>query len=343
MKVTRTEHKFRTPKQPKLFDAIGTQHVGQTLCFLCGKRLTHSNRSDEHVFPKWLQTRYNLWDQKLVLLNGTDISYKDLKIPCCWTCNTKYLSRIETAVNNASLKGPEALRSLSHRTLFIWLAKIMYGILYKEGLLRRNRAVKRSGRIVPRATLESIKMHHYFLQSVRLPMRFVDFFPASIFIFHLQKSNNLEEQFDFKDLPEHLGIAIQFGSLGIIAILQDGGSQEKCFSSFFRRYYRFPLHPVQFIELISMIFYRATLFNRTPKYMVLESVRTLNVMQLPLQGFSLKPIYNDWEQNVYAKYLSFYTKQPISTLFSPPDKVMSWLNCPNGKTRRLDLKIYPLY
>ena len=166
----------------------------------------------------------------------------------------------------------------------------MYGILYKEGLLKHNRAERRSGRIVPRATLESLKMHHYFLQSARLPMRFIDFFPASIFIFHLQKSQYIEEQFDFRDLPANLGIAIRFGSVGIIAILQDGSSQEKHSSSIFRRYSRFPLHPVQFIELIALIFYRATLFNRTPKYMIIESVRTLNAMQLPLQGFSLKNV-----------------------------------------------------
>ena len=48
-------------------------------CFLCGK---DSADSLEHVFPAWLQRRFQLWDQQLNLLNGTPIPYRNLTVPC---------------------------------------------------------------------------------------------------------------------------------------------------------------------------------------------------------------------------------------------------------------------
>ena len=66
---------------------------GQHTCFLCSTPLRSKNRTDEHVFPKWLQNRFNLWNQRLDLINLTDIPYRNLTIPCCKTCNGVHLSR----------------------------------------------------------------------------------------------------------------------------------------------------------------------------------------------------------------------------------------------------------
>ena len=37
-------------------------------CFLCGILLGDAD-TKEHLFPKWLLRRYNLWDAEIVLLN----------------------------------------------------------------------------------------------------------------------------------------------------------------------------------------------------------------------------------------------------------------------------------
>lgn len=34
-------------------------------CVLGGCSLDDDSRSDEHVIPKWLQAKYDLWNQKL--------------------------------------------------------------------------------------------------------------------------------------------------------------------------------------------------------------------------------------------------------------------------------------
>jgi hypothetical protein len=56
--------------------------TGANRCFLCGSHLGEA-RTQEHIFPKWLQRRYDLLDQRIDLLNGTGIPYRQMKVPCC--------------------------------------------------------------------------------------------------------------------------------------------------------------------------------------------------------------------------------------------------------------------
>lgn len=329
---------FRAPESPRLFDAVGAQRLGRKLCFLCGRRLTSANRSDEHVFPKWLQHKFGLWDERLTLLNGTHLRYRQLAIPCCRACNNGYLAPIESAVEKAAGRGPAAMRRLSQRVLFLWLSKIFYGIIFKEGLLLADVRNPSAGKLVPRSGLQLFRMHHYFMQAARVPMRFLGFFPASIFVYRTQKYREAKLQFDFRDYPPGLGISMRMGATGIIAALQDGGAQRELYGDYLRRFHDYALHPLQFAELIARFFYKTALFNRTPKYIIMESEKSLNVMQMPLQGFSQKPVFDDWDQETYARVLAFHTRAPVDRIFEPPDRVMTWLNGPDGQPRHLDLR-----
>ena len=311
--------------------AVGSQHVGTSYCFLCGSRLRKSTRSDEHVFPKWLLHRFNLWNQQLKLLNRTAIPYRALKIPCCRRCNSHHWAPIEEHVKNATARGPSAVRRLSKRTLYLWLAKILYGILYKEGLLPLDRKNPGAGRLVGSSLLRAFQMHHWLLQGARIPMRFLGFFPGSIFVFRVQDHLDHRFKFDFRDLPDVLGIALRMGSVGVVAALQDGGSQAAGFGSHLDRYRQYPLHPIQFLELVAMVFYKATLLNRTPKYLITEGTTAIQVIQMPLQDISLKPLYDDWDQAAYARHLAFHLNLEIAQVYRPPNGVMHGLTTPMAR------------
>jgi hypothetical protein len=172
-------------------------------------------------------------------------------------------------------------------------------------------------------------------------MRFLGFFPASIFVYRIQKHHDMALQFDFRDYPPALAMAIRMGSTGIVAVLQDGGAQRDMYASYLERFQVYPLHPLQFDELIAQVFYQASLFNRTPKYIIIESKTRLNVIQSPLQGLSTKPVFDDWDNATYAHFLALHTRKPIDSIFKPPDQVMTWLNGPDGKPRFLDLRTNP--
>jgi hypothetical protein len=102
-------------------------------CFLCGIALDGANRSDEHVIPAWVQREFDLWNQRLVLLNGTDIPYRQLVIPCCRDCNSGPLSDIEQAVQRSWAAGFDAFVQLDRDLLFLWLASCSTGCWFASG------------------------------------------------------------------------------------------------------------------------------------------------------------------------------------------------------------------
>lgn len=81
-------------------------------CFLCGTVLTKTNKTEEHVIPKWLQHRFNLWDQKLTLLNGSLIPYRSLIVPCCFQCNNIHLKPFEDKIKAAFESGYESFKRI---------------------------------------------------------------------------------------------------------------------------------------------------------------------------------------------------------------------------------------
>jgi hypothetical protein len=322
---------------PQLFSAVLKRRFGRSTCFLCGRRLGKKNRSDEHVFPKWLQERFDLWNKQLTLLNGTTILYRHLKIPCCLKCNGTHLKPIEDAVCKAVEAGAKALSALPELTLFLWLGKILYGLLYREYLLPLDRRSKSKRPIVPKSLLQTLEMHHYLLQGSRVPVRFLSFFPASITVVRTQQPRRVQHQFDFRDSPIGLTLAIRMGKVGILAALQDGGAIQMLPMP---KYRRIALHPIQFQELAAQFFYKASLMNRTPKFMLVEQAGVIHVLQAPLGGLSALPIFDDWNPEHYAHVLSLFIRIPVEHLYYPP-KVMTFLRNTDGRLKFIDVNADP--
>jgi len=174
------------------------------------------------------------------------------------------------------------VRNLGQKTIFQWLGKIFYGLLYKELFLHFNRADPSTGTITSPELLEEYQLHHYFLQSVRVPMDFETEFPASIIVFETQAPPDSRMQWDFSDEIQSLFIACRLGKVGIIAVLQDGGAQNDLFN-YFEDVLDMPLHPLQFREIVAQIKYKSLLFQRTPKYTIIED-NPIKVLQLPSEG-----------------------------------------------------------
>lgn len=323
----------------ELFDAVGKRSFGQNICFLCGCDLNESNRTNEHVIPRWAQERYKLWDQKVSLLNNTFIPYRQLTVPCCFECNNNHLEPIENAMAQAVLQGPRVVEDLGQKTIFIWLGKIFYGLLYKELFLQFDRTSKEKETNTDPELLLEYQMHHYFLQSVRVPMKFEQFFPASIMIFETQAPDDPKNQWDFHDSFNSLFVGCRMGRVGIIAVLQDGGAHMG-YEDYFKDIKNMPLHPIQFRELMCMVNYKSGLFNRTPKYMIIDS-DPVKVVQTPIAGFSTKPVYDDWDQETYANILSYITGTPLDFVFQPPDKVRTWLKNSDQAPIPMPLEQFP--
>jgi hypothetical protein len=179
--------------------------------------------------------------------------------------------------------------------------------------------------------LKQFALHHLFLQAARMPFRFEPAIPASIFVFKVAPPNETKLGWDFRDSLSLMTVACRIGHVGILAALQDGGAQRDSQDIFWRRYQKYKLAPLHFTELSAAFFYASSLLNRVPKFMIAESRGSVLVVQSALQGFSLKPIFNDWTQEAYARLLSQMIGLPFERVFVPPTGVASWIHDAKGR------------
>lgn len=307
-------------------------------CFLCGCELTDDIKTFEHVIPKWLQHKFNLWDQKITLLNGTLLPYRNLTIPCCLDCNNHHLRPFEDDVKKAFEDGFEAMSELPDETLFYWLGKIYFGMMYRELFLNLDRSDPEKGPIITPEYLDSFYSHFLFLQGIRGQISFSNFFPASIYLFKTQKPHEIEAQWDFIDNHQTLFISIRMAGIGIIALLQDCKST-KHMEHHLDVHKEVYLHPLQFRELSAKILYKGILMNRTPKFLNTQTGNgPVETRMLSLQGFSSKPIFDDWNNDEYSILLSHLLGLPLEVCQPEKGQTYTWLVNENGEPLFIDVK-----
>lgn len=314
-------------------------------CFLCGELITDSNRSEEHIFPKWLQNRYSLWDHTIRLINDTYIPYRKLTIPCCTECNGTHLGQMERDIREAVEQGIKAFRQLPEIRVYQWMAKVFYGILFREMSLHVDRTDPEKGFITSPEFLEQLNALHLSMQSVRCHVEFVDFKPWSIFIIKTYEYGD-DRDFDYIDNLEGLVFAIRMGEIGIIASLQDIGAEEQFFGETYEQYLDAGLHPVQFDELTCHVIYHSVLKTRVPTFLSsvtlndeYEPCGPIQIRALPSLGLSSQPLHRQWSAEEFAQVLflrwSYYGISQ-KRIFHPPDTLLTFLNDEEGKFRRME-------
>lgn len=95
-------------------------------CFICGKPA----KTVEHIIPKWLQRKFNLWDQKITIPNQTTITYKQLVVPACKRCNNEVYGKLEDRVSKDIA---------DEKDIWRWANKIHFGLRLKDNFLDFDR------------------------------------------------------------------------------------------------------------------------------------------------------------------------------------------------------------
>lgn len=293
-------------------------------CFLCGD-LLGAEMTEEHVFPKWLQNQFNLWNKKVTLLNGTTMPYRSLTVPCCVSCNGTYLSQLENQIRAAVEVGYEAVVELDKTKLFLWLAKIVYAIKFKELFLKLDRKDSNNSlTIMTKDYLEGSYALHVMLQGV---WKGIDFETSvsghSVLVVNLHLLKKLE--FNFADNLHAHTICLQLGDVGIIAALQDFDVTAKTYGRYVDAVDGRKLHPIQFDELFAKVTYQSLLIENVPFY---QFVVDKNV-SLPIRVFVLNnPHIREWNQEEYFDFFRSYMRvwgEKVKLEFHPPDKVTTFM------------------
>jgi hypothetical protein len=340
LKQSNTKYANKLQNEDEFYNPFDAMSFTYDRCFLCGHTL-EKKKTTEHVFPKWVQQKFQLQNQKISLLNGTEIPYRKLTIPCCKSCNTTYLAKVENIFKQYYEKGILEFGKLDKLIVFQWIAKIFYGLLFKELSLHVDRSDHTQGFITDPELLKELRTLHSFLQSVRMPFEFIGFHPWSIFVVRTHSYGDRRD-FDYHDEIFTLTFSIRLGEIGIIACLEDNGAQEDLFTDYFEKFRGIKLHSIQFDELVAKVSYKARLMNRVPKYLMILPKKEgdkVTVAATPLQGLSSSPIYDEWNQRDYAIYLaSIWSRYGMKyeDIFREPDMVLSMLFNEDRTVKKLD-------
>lgn len=312
--------------------------VADENCFLCGTEDAYLTQ--EHVFPKWLQHRYELKDKRLNLLNDTKIQYKNLLIPCCAKCNREDLSRLEKVISSAVSGGYEQISKLDPYLLYLWIGKLYFGVLRKEISLARDRSRPNDGTIISKETLRSFSALHLFLQGIRGKHEFTGHPPYSLLVCNLHDVGS-PRNFFFQDSFNHMAVGLRLGEIGIIAALEDAGLTSKTYGRYIDEVAGKKLHPIQFDELYAKVLYQLSLVEGPIKYITTKHKSDLQAAHtLVLDGRFI----HEWSQEEYSKVLRsmvskwLHVDSDKTEWFAPPNLVPTWMTKKDGKLLLLPLE-----
>jgi hypothetical protein len=276
-------------------------------CFLCGDT-PEDVLTREHVFPRWLQDRFALWDQRMNLLNRTLIPYRQLTVPACRACNTGVLSQLEDEVRRYVLAGFETLRTIDRDRFALWLCKLYFGLLWRELSLALDRRDPAAGTIVDPELLEEFRIIRGLFKGLVQPRAFVgDMRPWSVFFVRVQAIDDVRHDFDYGDGFARV-IAMRMGDVGVIACLEDNGLQQRNHSEYIDSLAGHSLHPVQFMELYARTAYDQMRLERQTTVVSIVprdgGGPTFLAPLAPEVGFSTAPVMREPDPREWAHMLA---------------------------------------
>jgi hypothetical protein len=282
-------------------------------CFLSGDAFS-SPLINVNVLPDWLLHTASLTgNEQIQLLDETIRTYKSLLVPCNSTVYDKFISPLEDKIAFAFAKGYEGVSALPEIDLFNWIGKMMYSFLYIEmqGAIRLQQ-LSGDGMNMSQGLMHKFGNLHIMLQSMYLAVVFEDFTPWSIIVVPLE---NADAAFSFRDEINTLTFSLKFKNFGIIACLQDNGTNKTYHQEILDSIKGKTLSEQQFEELAARFFYSAYLFNRLPEYNIMQVDGTVYIDAMPLRGMQNKPLFDAWAHKTYGQVLENFWKPWGHTLF----------------------------
>lgn len=203
-------------------------------CFICGASPDEKPFNDEHIVPRWLLKRYNLFDKTVVLPTGEHRHYRSYTVPCCVECNSLLGAQVETPVSQL-LDGDyvdiaERLDEANLGLLFIWLSLLFFKVHLRDRAVRVHKD-RRLGPEVIGDLYDWSEMHHLHAVA-RSPFTRASLMPeafGSLRIFEIE-SRLKGKGYDYLDLTFDQTLILRLGPIGIVATLNDSTAAESAWS-----------------------------------------------------------------------------------------------------------------
>ncbi len=299
-------------------------------CFLSGDTFS-TPITEIGILPEWLLRVANFsGEEQIKLLDESIRSYNSLKVPCNTEVLTHFIEPLEEKIHDAFLKGYEGVSRLEEVELFRWIGKMMYSLIYVEmHAAVRQQQLSADGVNMSQGLMHKFGNLHTMIQGIYTDVVFEDFTPWSIVVVPLEQHDTA---FSFRDEINTMTFSLKLKDFGIIACLQDNGTNKKYHHELLAQIGNTALSPQQFEELCARFFYSAYLFNRLPEYAILPVEGSIYIDAMPLRGTLNKALFDHWQHKTYAQVLQDFWKPWDHTLFEiikDPTNPISYFNPPS--------------
>jgi hypothetical protein len=275
------------------------------ICFLSGKTF-NSPVIQVPLIPKWLLEQAGLsGEEQIQFLDESIRSYNTLVIPVNSEVNTQFLTPLEDKIEAAFAKGYDAVSALPELDMFNWIGKFLYGFVYIEMHSALRKEMTADGLNMSQSLMMKFANLNFMMQNLYTSLEFEDFSPWSITVVKLE---NGETPFSFRDEINTLTFSLKMKDFGIIACLQDNGTNKRYHQDLINEIKGKALTAEQFEELSARFYYSAYLFNRLPEYTFMPVEGTIYIEAMPLRGNMTKPLFDVWQHKIYAQVLENFWK-----------------------------------
>jgi hypothetical protein len=203
-------------------------------CFICGASPADRPFNDEHIVPRWVLRRYQLFDEEITLPTGERRKYAGYRVPCCEECNSRLGREVETPVSRL-LDGDYAtvvgrLDDKGRELLFSWLALLFLKVHLKD----RNIPIHKDRRLGTEVIGEAYDWAdlHHIHAIARKPYTRANLLPeaiGSMQVFEVDEPLS-EDGYDYLDFTFDQTIILRVGRIGIVATLNDATAAESAWS-----------------------------------------------------------------------------------------------------------------
>jgi hypothetical protein len=221
------------------YDRFVKDIVQGSRCFMCGANPELVQFNDEHVLPDWILRRYRLHDREIVLPNYARFPYRQFKIPCCESCNSKLGKWVEKPIQEMFHKGYTAfakqLVTDGPYDLFCWMCLIFLKTHLKDtGLamhLDRRKGLQKIGELHSWSDLHHIHcMARWFYTNCHIEKEAI----GSLLILPA-KNLPYREPFDYCDLSFAQTMLLRIDEIAVIAVFDDSGACQNVIMDFIQK------------------------------------------------------------------------------------------------------------
>ena len=196
-------------------------------CFICGAMPGEKEFNNEHILPRWLLRRYDLFANTIVLPNGIKVRYDRYTVPCCSECNSFMGTHIETPVSEVVQGGAEAINDFIANggllTMFVWMALLFLKTHLKDRQFRVHLDARKGDDLI--ADMYEWELLHHIHCLVRAPYVgcSVEIEAVGSVLALPVRAQASPDRFDFGDLYLAQTMMIRLDETAILTVFNDSG------------------------------------------------------------------------------------------------------------------------